>query len=208
MQALIESVIDSYELRVKMVGDLIRQAAEALKDFHIEQENLASELKNLLTKTESLRKKDFDKMMEKIWSRRKKKREEEITQMIEKFQMEEKRILRELRKILDPSKPVRIDDLEVIKEEIMTRCKDREREVSNMLKKFHLEQEELCSALKKLLSKGERVRVKDLKAMIQEIQIQWIYREGEMGRLFEELEKVRDEMIDPVWQRVIQLALP
>ena len=135
-------IIDSYEMRAKTIGTLMRQSIQVLKDYQRQQEEMAGELKNILAKTEFLRKKDFDKMMEEIW-RKRDEREKKVHKTLEDFLREEKEMIDELRKFLDLGELMRIDDFVVLKERILNRQRKREKEVSEILKSFHLEQEEV-----------------------------------------------------------------
>ena len=63
LRVLANSIIDSYEMRVKTVGALMNQANQLLRSFQLEIEDMMASLRNNLAKFESLRNKDFDSMM-------------------------------------------------------------------------------------------------------------------------------------------------
>jgi len=198
----IREILDSYEKRVGSVGALMRQAVEVVKNSQRQQEEIAGELRNILAKTESLRKKDFDRMMEEMWGQRR-KREKEIRDTLESFLREEKEMIDELRrKLIGPDRAMKMDGFAVLKERILNRQRGREKKANAILKSFHQEQDELSSALRRLLSKGERVKIKDLKDIIRELRAHWIYKESSIGKAFEELEMV-DREVDTTWQKVM-----
>lgn len=198
----IREILDSYEKRVDSVGALMRQAIEIVKNSQRQQEEKAGELRNILAKTECLRKKDFDRMMEEMWGQRR-KREKEIHHTLESFLRKEKEIIDELRrKLVEAGRPMKMDDFTVLKERILNRQREGEKKISAILKSFHLEQEELGTALRKLLSKGERVKIKDLKDMIRGLRAHRIYKESSIGRVLRELEMV-DREVDTAWERVM-----
>jgi len=197
----IRGIIDSYEMRVKTVSALMSQTIKVLKNSQQQQEKMAEELRNILAKTEYLRKKDFDGIMEEMWGQRR-KREKEIHHTLEIFMIEEKEMIDELRKLVNSEELVRIEDFIVLKERILNHQRERERKVSKALKSFHLEQEELSAALKKLLIKGERVRIKHFKNMVKGLQAHRTHKESSIGRTLEELEMV-DREVDTAWQRVM-----
>lgn len=200
MRVLVQNIIDSYEMRVKTVGRLVKQANELLKSFHAEQEELASKLRDNLAKGECLRKKDFDLMMEGIRAQRK-KREKEVAEVLERFQREEEEMIAELRKIITSGERTRLEEFKVLKENILARQREREESVREVLRNFHLEQEELGAGLKKLLSKNESVRIRDFKAMIKAIRVQQKERESEVGEMLEDFRRVREE-VSAEWQRL------
>lgn len=193
MRVLVQNIIDSYEMRVKTVGRLVKQANELLKSFHAEQEELASKLRDNLAKGECLRKKDFDLMMEGIRAQRK-KREKEAAEVLEKFQREEEEMIAELRKIITSGERTRLEEFKTMKESILARQKEREERVREVLRNFHLEQEELGAGLRRLLSKNESVRIRDFKAMIKAIRVQQRERESEVGEMLEDFRRVREEV--------------
>ena len=198
-------VIDSYEMRVETVSSLMRQTVQVLKNFQPQQEEMAEELKNILAKTEFLRKKDFDKMMEEIWGKRG-EREKKLHKTLEDFLRDEREMIDELRKLLGSGEPMKMDDFTVFKERILDRQREREKKVSQILKSFHLEQEELRTALRRLLLKGDRVKIKDLKELIRGFRAHRIHKQSSIGRALEELEMV-DREVDTAWQRVMMSAM-
>lgn len=199
MRAILEKVIDSYDLQVKTITALISQVIQLLKTFHLEQEELLVELRNILAKAASLRKRDFEEMIEDIRTQRR-LREAEVIQIVENFLREEKAMIAELRLFLNSEQPPGIADFMAIKENILALQKTREREVSTALKNFYLEQEELGSAIKRLLSKGNGIRIKDFKDTIKGIRTYWRQRKNEVANMFEEFEMVRGE-VEAEWQK-------
>jgi len=197
----IKGIINSYEMRVKAVSALMSQTIQVLKTSQRQQEKMTQELRNILAKTECLRKRDFDKMMEEMWGQRR-KREKEIHRMLEIFLIEEKEMVDELRKLVNSEEVVEVKDFMVLKERILGHQREREREVSKTLKSFHLEQEELSTALKKLLLKGGRVRIKQFKNMVRGLQAHRTHKESGLGKALDELEMV-DREVNTAWHRVM-----
>lgn len=201
MRVLTQNVIDSYEMRVKIVTALMRQTNELIKSFRLEQEDMASQLRERLAKNECLRKKDFEAMIESIQVQQREK-EKEVDEMLKKIHQEEKEMVTELRAILVSDNETKMKNFKVIKENILTRQKEREREVSETLRDLHQEHEELSIALRKLLSKGESVKIKDFKAMVKTFQVQRRKGRNEVGQMLEEFRRVREE-ISAEWEKVI-----
>lgn len=198
---VISAIIDSYKTRVGTVSALMRQTIQVLKNFQRQQEEMAEELKNILANNEFLRKKDFDGMMEGAWKKRE-KREKEVHDTLEIFLREEKGMIDELRGFLSSGKLLKLADFVVLKERILNRQREREKKVSEALKSFHLEQEELNTALRRLLSKGEQVKIKHVKNMLKGLHVHRIYKESSIGKAMEKLEMV-DREVDTIWQKVM-----
>jgi hypothetical protein len=192
MQIPAHSIIDTYELWVKMVTGLMRQANELLKNYQAELEKMAGKLRENLSKGECLRKKDFNIMMGDIIAQQKEKGED-VTRAFEMFQQEEEDMIKRLRNILANSNSSTLEDIKVIKEDLLTRQKEREREVVKMLKGFQLEQEELSLVFKKLLSKDEKVMIRDFKSMIKK-PLDSPERKDEIFKMLEEFGRVREKV--------------
>ncbi len=198
MRDLANSIIDSYEMRVKTVNGLMEQAYHFLRSFHTELEEMIVQLKDNLAKSESLRKKDFDRMMIGLTDRRR-RREKEAEQVFQNFHSEEQEMILRLRKIIVSGRRSNLDDMEMIRQDILKRQKEREAGIVQALKRIQIEQEELKTALKKLLEKGEGVKLRDLKLMLKSLSIQQGIRDNQVDLLLEDLEMVR-ERVQTQWQ--------
>jgi len=204
LRALANSIIDSYEMRVSTVNTLMVQANNILKAFQTELEEMIALLRDNLAKSESLRKKDFEHMIKDVIERRM-QREQEAEQSFKLFQEEEEEMIARLRDIIFSGNSSSSNDIEAIREDILKRQKMREKKIVKSLKRFQAEQEELKFALKKLLSKGENVKTKDFKTMINALRIQQSDRDVEMIRMFEEFDVVRDK-VQNQWQAVTRVS--
>ena len=204
LQYFVKAIIGSYETRVRTVDVLMRQTVQWLKNLQAEQEKMTLQLRDHLAKAVSLRKKDFDKMMEGI-HRKAQNREKAMRRILERFQKEEEEMVAELKRILASENHLSPPDFRIIKQNILDRQKQREKEVGEILRSFHLDQEELLAALRRLLSKGKKIKIKDFKAMIKGLQAHHSYRESEVARVLEEIERI-SEQVDAAWQRVMLTA--
>ncbi|MFV9644324.1 MAG: hypothetical protein ACNYWU_00740 [Desulfobacterales bacterium] len=204
LRVLANSIIDSYEMRVSTVNTLMVQANNILKAFQIELEEMVAGLRDNLAKSESLRKKDFEYMIKDVIECRM-QREQEAEQSFKLFQEEEEEMIARLRDIIFSGNSSGLDDIEAIREDILKRQKMREKKIVKSLKCFQVEQEELRVALKKLLSKGESVKIKDFKTMINALRVQQSDHDTEMIRMLEDFDIVRDK-IQNQWQAVSRVS--
>lgn len=201
LRALANSIIDSYELRVRTVSALINQAYQLLKSFQTEIEDMIAGLRDNLAGAESLRKKDFDHMISDVIERRR-QREEEAEQTLKSFQEEEGEMISRLREIILRGNSSSLEDnIKAIKEDIFKRQKEREKKIIKTLQCFQIEQEELRVALKKLLSKGEGVKIKDLRIVLNSLRTRQSDRDAELIKMLEEFEVVRGK-VQTQWQTV------
>jgi len=198
---IVEEIVNSYQSKVKTVTSLMREVYQRIRTYHGEQEQMITTLKEILAKHECLRKKDFDAMMAGIRDHQG-KREQEVSRMVEDFCKEEEEAVAKLKEILTTKSPSTLENFKALKEKMLNRPKERERRVSQMLKDFHRDQEELNTALRTLLEKGPSVRIKDFKAMVKAFGIERKDENAKVDKILEEFERVKEE-ISSQWQRVI-----
>ena len=201
LRNIVEQIVNSYESKVKTVTSLMREVHQRIKNYHVEQEEMTNRLKGILAKNECLRKKDFDTMIAGIRNHQE-TREREVSQMVEDFCNEEEETIAKLKEILTIKNPSTLEDFKILKEKMLTRPKEREKRVSQMLKDFHRDQEEVNTALRVLLEKGPSVRINDFKAMVKAFQIERKDENAKVDQILYEFEKIKDE-ISNQWQRVI-----
>jgi len=188
LRDVVERVVGSYESKVKVVTSLMREVNQRIRSFHAEQEQMTDRLKGILAKNESLRMKDFDVMMAGIREHQE-AREQEVGGIVEDFCTEEEETAAELKEILTAQSPSTLEDFRVLKEQVLSRPKERERRITRMLKDFHRDQEELNTALRMLLEKGPSVRVRDFKAMVKAFKIDRSDENTRIDRILEEFER-------------------
>lgn len=201
IQIFAQGIIDSYEMRVKTVGTLIKETAKLVENLGREQEEMSGQVRDRLAKEGHLRKKDFTAMMESIREERKEK-EKEVAEMLEDFHRGEQEMVRLLRKIITGDGETKVEDFKTIKETILANQKEREKKLSECLRSFHLEQEELIAGFKKLLSKNESLKIRDFKDMIKGIRTEQKERQTELGKMLEKFREVQ-EKVSGQWQRVM-----
>lgn len=201
VKELAVSIIDSYEMRVSTVTTLMTQANNLLKSFQIEMEDMIAQLRDNLAKSESLRKKDFDIMMQTMVDRMRELEQEEQNRFIQ-FQLEESEMIVRFRRLVSGESLVVTEDMETLREDVHTRQKERERCIVNGLKQFQIAQEEFRSGVKILLLKGDGVRIKDLKQMLRTIKAHQYFREPEIIAILDSFDAVRNK-VQNQWREVV-----
>jgi hypothetical protein len=201
LKALANSVIDSYEMRVRTVNGLMEQAYGFLRSFQMELEEMIDRLRDNLARGESLRKSDFDRMMVDFTERR---LSHQLTaeDVLSRFQKEETEMIDRLRRIIVSGGRSNLKDMELIRDDILKRQKEREAGVIQALKRIQVEQEELKAAIKRLLSKGEDVRMKDFKLMLKSLRVQQGAQDTQLDGMLEDLDLARSR-VQRQWQAVV-----
>lgn len=193
-------VIDSCEKRIKLVTILVKEAARHIQDCCNEQAAMIEQLRENLARYEGLRKKDFDMLMEAVLTKRKEK-EFETQKALESLFRDEKDVLDKLRNI---SSTGDIADFEDVKTDILSRQQEKEKVIARLLMDLHMEQEELSAALKGLLSKGEKVRIRNFKGVVNVFKVQQRESQDEMDRMLDEVYATRQEVASK-WLRLLSV---
>ncbi|MFH1519625.1 MAG: hypothetical protein ABIE75_03535 [Candidatus Omnitrophota bacterium] len=168
MKRVALEIVSSYQARVSTVAKIVDDTHQILEDFRAERKQMSEQLKETLAKEESLRRKDFDNMIGDIFIYQDES-EEEVKNLLKTFFEEQKEIAELLKRNLGDGKKVKIEDFKKTLENIQSRQKARENEVSTTLKEFQSEHKEMAESLRSLLDKGEAIEVKDFKEAVNNI---------------------------------------
>ncbi|MBI2632948.1 MAG: hypothetical protein HYW78_00975 [Parcubacteria group bacterium] len=166
LKDIADDIIASYETRVKVVGGIIEDTHKMMNDFKEKRETMAGELQEVLAKCESLRKKDFDRLMSDIVARQN-EREKEVRTMLEIFRAEEEMVAEKLKNLLTKGEEVRIKDFKKMMIDIRQEQEKRVRqtgesvagqlqemraEVHTMLDNFKKERQSVATAWHEILN--------------------------------------------------------
>lgn len=152
------------------------------------------ELRENLARNGSLRRKDFDRMMQESLSTQDKK-EKEVKILVNGYFDEQKQITQTLKEKLEGFKDSlangdaqRVQEFQIFIKEILSQQEQRKAEVAVKLKEFQNEQEVMSGKLKELLARGRELRAEDLKALLKELGSR---KEARVARQKERREEVR-----------------
>ena len=165
LKDLAEDIIVAHNARVKVVGEIIEDTHRMMASFKTKREQMAAELQKLLAKGESLRKKDFVRMMESIIGAHA-KREEEVKERLENFRAEEEEVQEKLHSLLQKGEEVRTKDfkkmmieirqgqekrIQATNESVTDQLKRMQEEVHTMLDNFKTERRSIAGAWHEML---------------------------------------------------------
>jgi hypothetical protein len=182
-ERLIDILFASYEERISSIGTFIDTSYQIVQEVQHpllatkeEQESINVELRERLARTSSLRRKDFDRMMQELLSSQR-EQEEEVRSLLDGYLKEQKAIVRELRDSLAQVRDSAAEDKAAavsrlhnqLKEtpERQERCRGR---MCEKLAEFQRKHETLTSMLKDLLARGEDLKIRDFKQMLGRFQ--------------------------------------
>ncbi len=182
---ILENIISSYEVRIQMVEAFFEATHQVFQDFQDsllntrqEREKINNQLRENLARNESLRKKDFDRMMN-IISLYLEQSEQEIRKLSKEYLSEQTKLAQQLRESLRNFKDAltqgqaqEVEELQTLIRQILTRQDENKNEVTSKLKEFQQGQQQTSEMLRDLLAKGEELRIRDFKAMLTEFKKQ------------------------------------
>lgn len=152
LKDLAQDIIASYDARVKVVGEIIQDTHKMMNSFKDKREKMSRELKEVLAKCESLRKKDFDRMMADIVLKQN-EREEEVGKMLEDFRQEEESVAEKLKNLLRKGEAIRIKDFRKmmldIKKEQGKRTKETGTSITEQIQRMQTEVHAMLDNFKK-----------------------------------------------------------
>ena len=192
MKRVAEEIVSSYQSRISTVAAIIDDTHHLLEDFKAKRNEMSNQLKETLARQGSLRKKDFDDMMQHVLSHQD-EREKEVKELLKTFFEEQKEVAEIIKKSLTGAEKIRIDDFKKMLQDIQARQKARENEVSVMLKEFQTEYKEMAESLRSLLDKREAIRIREFKVMLKNIRSRQIERAEEARTKLDEFRKERQD---------------
>ena len=152
-----------YDALLGKVRAIRVQTQKRMSEIKKEQGQLAENLREKLAKGESLRKKDFDHMLASLVEARK-NREQEVMELLSRFQKEEEEMAAGLRQLLGDGKRVRIKELKSFLNSFKQNDEERKkdvgeiaeiageikREANDLIEQFREEREEIAKQWQKL----------------------------------------------------------
>jgi len=171
-------ILQNFQDAIFVVDSTFRDAKQdSILDLKQEREQIKTELREGLAQNKSLRRKDFDNMMQGILSMQD-EREKEGRHLLNNYLLAQKNMSDTLRENLAKFKDSLIKgeiergkEFQKIIKEILARQEERRNEVASMLKEFQEEQQEMVRKLRELLVKGMDLRIRDFKGMLEEFNI-------------------------------------
>lgn len=157
---------------------LIEFFQDSFFDVKQEREKINISLRENLAKNNSLRRKDFDTMVEDILAIQDES-EKEVKYLFKNYLNEQKELSHSLIANLDKfrnacinGKSQEIKKLQTLIRQILSKQEERKNEVSSKLKEFQKEQQNITSQFKEFLTKDNDLRIQDFKIMLKGFKLQ------------------------------------
>jgi hypothetical protein len=184
------SAIEIYRKWIVAVTGYIAEAANLLESHGNKQLEMISVLRERLARAEGMRRKDFDDLARDMLGSIEEK-EREVREALKTLRTEEEGVIDLLRRTLTEG----VTGLESLGKEVMSCRRKREMDLARLLLELDIERSELDAVLKRLISMGEDIRVKDYKASAETLKNKRKERNRRTERLLDEFFNVRREIL-------------
>lgn len=214
MQKIVENAILSYETRIAGFESMIEITYQILENFQTsildtkqEQKQLNAQLRESLARNNSLRKKDFDHMMQRIISMQDEK-EIMIRKLLKCYLDEQKETICVLKDdFINLKTAITNGVVEEVKEfhgnirDLFMRQHQRKKEITSQLKEHQKQQQEMLTRMNALLAKGKELRIRDVKFMLDAFDVQHRERAAARQKLKKEVRTTLDNFKNERRQR-------
>jgi hypothetical protein len=164
----VQRVLERYRTAVDTVAGYMGRAVALLEDLYAEQDEMIAQLKRLLSKGKSLRHSDFDAIFANVLARRHRTRGM-LSTLVDGYRANREALVQEIEDLCSSDAPPAAQAWPTLKKRLLDGHDAGEQEVVAVLRQVHLEREELSTALSDLLSRGEGLKISDLKTVAQRL---------------------------------------
>jgi hypothetical protein len=192
-RCLAESLIASYEARFVTVYSFLDQAMDALQDHRNDLEQVIAQLRDHYAASSSLRKRDFDAMIEQplLYLR---ELEVRARGALVVSRLDEQEIVATLRDVLAGGDGAESVQWPVLRDRMAELQQSREAGLARLLREYHAELTNMVELFGAALQRLPRPRVRDLKRLAHSIVQQHAYERTDLGRSQRDLDEIRGQI--------------
>ena len=163
----VQHTIETYRAWVQTLAGYMECAAGLLENLYAEQDQTVDQLRKLCAKTHSLRHVDFDAIFGKVLAGGRKTRES-LSLLVNGYRAGREAVIEEVREMLSTQTSDMAQAVKTwpaLKQRLLGEKDDGVGDIVTALRQVHIEQEKISTALMKLLARGERLKIDDLKTV-------------------------------------------
>ncbi len=175
MQKLTQEIIASYDARIASIEEIVATTYETLGDFRKRRMEMKERLRETLASEKSLRRKDFDHMVERFVEVQSKK-ENDVRNSIRSYVRDQKTLVKELGEMTtlrdNSNGNGHTFDLKTLRQrisEIKTRQQKQEDAISRLLRDYLKEEERISDKFSQLISNCDSLRIKDIQETMESL---------------------------------------
>jgi len=198
-EGVLEDVISSYEMRIQSIETLFDATCQVFEGFQdsvvntrLERDKINDQLRENLARHESLRRRDFDCMMNSVFAHMDQS-EQDIRSLAKRYLNDQSELVHQLREELTSFTQALVrgqgPEVEVWHAhitEILSKQDENKVEVTAELNELQQGQQQTSKMIKDLLDKGEALRLRDFKTMLCE------FKKQRKGRIASQAQRRQD----------------
>ena len=160
----VHPIVETYRTWVDTLAGYMKRAADLLENLYAQQDVTVDELRRLCAKTHSLRHSDFDIIFGKVLAARRATRDS-LASLVEGFRAGRYAVVEEIRATFSSDVAQAAEAWPGLKERLLGNPDDGAGKIIAALREVHVEQEKISTALSGLLSRGEKLKIDELKTV-------------------------------------------
>jgi len=164
----IQPIIEKYRCSVEAVVGYMSRAVALLEGLYSEQDTTIDQLKTILSRNKSLRRSDFDAIFANVLAERHRIRQS-LSSLVEGYSANRQEIIQEVQELFGSNLAGAVERWPILKQRLLNEQDAGAGKVVTALRRIHMEQEELSTALSGLLMRGEKVKFDDLKTVARKL---------------------------------------
>ena len=167
----IQHMIETCRAWVQTLAGHMECAAGLLENLYAEQDETVDQLRKLCAKTPSLRHVDFDGIFGKVLAGGRKTRES-LSLLVNGYRAGREAVIEEVREMLSTSTAdlaQAVKTWPALRQPVLGEKDDGVGEIVATLRQVHIEQEKISTALAGLLTRGDKLKIDDLKTVAQSL---------------------------------------
>jgi len=193
VQDMTKEFIATYGTRISKIEDIVTSTYDIIEDCREKRTSVREQLQSVLAQKKSLRKKDFDSMLNDLHLAQT-ECERQIKATLRIYTSEHKNLAAEF---LESMVTGKVDQ----SKETMAKIEMNGKEIQNTLNSFRSEQEEIARDLNALLEKSESIRIKDFKKMINKIRERQQERNEKIKCMLQKISEEHTQM-RAIWNEI------
>ncbi len=164
----IEPVLEAYRASAEAVAGYMGRAVRLLESLYADQDEMIEQLREVFARHHSLRHSDFDSIFGSVLVDRRRTRES-LSALVGDYRAGREAVIAEIKELFDSDVPRAAEAWPELKKRLLSETDDGAGGVIAALRRVHMEQEELSTALSALLGRAERLRISDLKTVARNL---------------------------------------
>ncbi|MCY2931188.1 MAG: hypothetical protein NTV86_17205 [Planctomycetota bacterium] len=196
----IHPLLETYRAWMDTLAGYMERAADLLDGLYVDQDETLDHLRSFCSRTRSLRRSDFNAILGPVLASRRRTRQSLAT-LVCGYRTSREELIREIEEMFASGAPEAMQSWPTLRERLMGQGDDGVGQIVAALRGVHVEQEKISAALTGLLTRGEKLRINDLRTVAQSLATRDSCESAELAALLAVCESA-GRTAELTWQRL------